>query len=215
MNSDVRTTPATGKIWRDGIWARNMALVQLLGLCPLLAVTTSVVNGLGLGLATLVVVTASNTLVSTCRKLIKPATRIPAYVLIIATLVTCVELGLAAWFPELNQRLGIFVPLIVTNCAIVARAEIFASKQPILASINDGLATGTGFMLVLVAVGALRELIGQGSLFAQLGLLFGGQASDGLNFADGALLLAILPPGAFFALALLIILKNRYGRGDS
>ncbi len=203
MNSDSMTPPT---IWRDGLWTRNIALVQLLGLCPLLAVTTSAVNGLGLGLATLFVVTSSNALVSLCRRLISKATRIPAYVLIIASLVTTVELILAAWFPDLNRRLGIFVALIVTNCAIVARAELFASRYPLWPSIKDGLATGTGFLIVLVALGCIREFLGRGTLFSGFGALLG-QPVGGPGEANG-LLLALLPPGAFFALALLIAARN-------
>ena len=179
-----------------GLWKENPGLVQLLGLCPLLAVTSTLVNGLGLGVATLFVVTFSNALVSITRRWIRQEIRIPIYVLIIASLVTCVELIFKAWFPALDRSLGIFIPLIVTNCAIVARAEIFASRNPIGASIADGLGMGAGFALLLMALGAFRELVGQASL-------------AGFSFADSGFLLAILPPGAFFALALAVALKNR------
>lgn len=195
-------------IARQALWSNNAGLVQLLGLCPLLAVTTTVTNGLGLGIATLVVLAMSNTLVSMSRHLLSREIRIPAYVIIIASLVTSVELLLQAFFPELNQRLGIFVPLIVTNCAIVARAEVFASKNPVLASLVDGVSTGLGFAGVLVALGAVRELIGHGSLFRDFHLLIGTEPVEGIVFSDGGLLLALLPPGAFLALGGLIAIKN-------
>ncbi len=191
-----------------GLWRDNPGLVQLLGLCPLLAVTTSLVNGLGLGLATLAVLALSNGLVSATRRWIRPEIRIPIYVLIIASLVTCIELIFKAWFPGLDRALGIFIPLIVTNCAIVARAEVFASRNPVLPSILDGVGMGAGFALLLMAIGAFRELIGQASLLSRLDLLFGGEPFRGMVLADGGFLLAILPPGAFFALALAIAAKN-------
>lgn len=201
------------EIVSNALGPNNVGLVQLLGLCPLLAVTTTITNGLGLGLATLLVLGFSNTLVSLSRHSLRREIRIPAYVLIIASLVTTVELVLKAYFPELNQRLGIFVPLIVTNCAIVARAEVFASRNPVVSSMVDGIATGVAFLLVLVAVGAIRELIGKGSLFSDLHLLTGGDRIAGIQFMDHGLLLAILPPGAFFALALVIVLnKLRLGK---
>lgn len=181
---------------RTGLWQDNPGLVQLLGLCPLLAVTSTFVNGLGLGVATLLVLTFSNALVSITRRWIRPEIRIPIYVLIIASLVTCTELIFKAWFPTLDRSLGIFIPLIVTNCAIVARAEIFASRNPLGASIADGLGMGIGFALLLMALGAFRELVGHASI-------------AGFAFADSGFLLAIVPPGAFFALALAVALKNR------
>ena len=178
------------------------------GLCPLLAVTSSFVNGLGLGLATLAVLTMSNMLVSATRRWIRSDIRIPIYVLIIASLVTCIELIFKAWFPALDRSLGIFIPLIVTNCAIVARAEVFASRNSIGASMLDGLAMGGGFALLLCALGFVRELIGHGSIFARLDLLLGGEALNGLQLLDGGFLLALLPPGAFFALGLAVAGKN-------
>ena len=193
---------------RSGLWADNPGLVQLLGLCPLLAVTTSFVNGLGLGIATLLVLTASNALVSATRRWIQPEIRIPIYVLIIASLVTCIELIFKAWFPSLDRSLGIFIPLIVTNCAIVARAEIFASRNTVVASIADGIGMGAGFTALLIAIGFFRELIGQGSIFARLDMLIGGDALPGLTLVDGGWLLAILPPGAFFSLALAVAAKT-------
>ena len=184
---------------RTGLWKDNPGLVQLLGLCPLLAVTTTTINGVGLGIATLLVLTCSNALLSATRRWIRQEIRIPIYVLIIASLVTCVELIFKAWFPTLDRSLGIFIPLIVTNCAIVARAEIFASRNTIGASIVDGLGMGAGFAALLIALGVFRELVGQASIL-------------GYSFAESGFLLAILPPGAFFALALAVALKNRIDR---
>jgi electron transport complex protein RnfE len=197
---------------RPGLWRDNPGLVQLLGLCPLLAVTTSFVNGLGLGLATLCVLVASNGLVSATRRWLRPEIRIPIYVLLIASLVTCVELVFKAWFPTLDRSLGIFIPLIVTNCAIVARAEVFASRHGIARSLADGLGMGAGIALLLTGIGFVRELVGSGTLFAHLELLLGGEPSNGLVLTDGGWLLAILPPGAFFALALAVAGKNALDR---
>lgn len=193
---------------RGGLWDNNPGLVQLLGLCPLLAVTNTFVNGLGLGLATLCVVTASNVLVSMTRQFIRDEIRIPMYVLIISSLVTCIEMIFQAWFPALDRTLGIFIPLIVTNCAIVARAEVFASRNPVFASLKDGLAMGAGFAALLCALGAFRELVGMGSLFSRMDMLFGGDPLAGIVLFDGGFLLAILPPGAFFGLALAVAGKN-------
>lgn len=198
--------------FKNGVWHDNPGLVQLLGLCPLLAVTSSFVNGLGLGLATMAVLTLSNALVSASRRFIHDDIRIPMYVLIIASLVTCIELVFKAWFPELDRSLGIFIPLIVTNCAIVARAEVYASRNAIGDSILDGLAMGGGFALVLCVLGFVRELVGQGTMFARMDLLFGGNPMPGLVLTDGGFLLALLPPGAFFALGLLIAGKNALDR---
>ena len=191
-----------------GLWHDNPGLVQLLGLCPLLAVTSTFVNGLGLGLATLIVLTMSNVLVSATRRWLRSDIRIPMYVLIIASLVTCIELIFRAGFPALDRSLGIFIPLIVTNCAIVARAEVFASRNSTGASMLDGLAMGGGFALLLCALGFVRELIGHGSILARLDLLIGGEALNGLQLFDGGFLLALLPPGAFFALGLAVAGKN-------
>jgi electron transport complex protein RnfE len=197
---------------KTGLWKDNPGLVQLLGLCPLLAVTTSLVNGFGLGVATLLVLTVSNGLVSATRRWIRQEIRIPIYVLIIASLVTCVELIFEAWFPTLDRSLGIFIPLIVTNCAIVARAEVFASRNPVLPSLADGIGMGAGFAATLMALGAFRELIGQGSILSGLDMLTGGEPFAGLSLAHGGLLLAILPPGAFFSLGLAVAAKNAIDR---
>lgn len=201
---------STGLIerFKSGLWRENPGLVQLLGLCPLLAVTSTFVNGLGLGIATLAVMMASNALVSATRRWIQPEIRVPIYVLIIASLVTCIELIFKAWFPDLDRALGIFIPLIVTNCAIVARAEVFASRNPVGSSILDGLVMGCGFALLLMSIGAFRELIGLGSLFSRMDMLFGGEPVRGLVLVENGWLLLVLPPGAFFSLALAIAAKN-------
>ncbi|MGB5256864.1 MAG: electron transport complex subunit E [Woeseiaceae bacterium] len=206
------TAPGFIEQLRSGLWDDNPGLVQLLGLCPLLAVTSSFVNGFGLGIATLAVLVTSNGLVSATRRWISPDIRIPIYVLIIASLVTCIELLFKAWFPALDRSLGIFIPLIVTNCAIVARAEVFASRNPVGASMTDGLVMGLGFALLLMAIGVFRELLGQGTLFSRMDMLLGGEPMSGLVITDGGWLLAILPPGAFFSLALAIAAKNAIDR---
>ena len=206
------TTSNLAQQLRVGLWKDNPGLVQLLGLCPLLAVTTTFVNGLGLGIATLFVLACSNVLVSATRRWIRHDIRIPIYVLIIASLVTCIELITKAWYPSLDRSLGIFIPLIVTNCAIIARAEIFASRNSIASSLVDGIGMGAGFTLLLVAVGFFRELIGNGSIFSDLNILFGGEPGPGLVLVDNGWLLAILPPGAFFSLALAVAAKNAIDR---
>lgn len=194
----------------QGLWGNNAALVQLLGLCPLLAVSNSAVNALGLGLATIGVLAASNTLVSLCRHLLTPAIRLPVFVLIIATFTTCAELLLHAYAIELYQALGIFIPLIVTNCAILGRAESFASKNPVLPALWDGLMTGLGFAAVLFVLGCLREIAGTGALFANMDRLLPFAAGWRLEWfhTDSPFLLAILPPGAFLFMGGLIALKN-------
>ena len=197
------------EVIRTGLWTNNTGLVQLLGLCPLLAVSTSFVNGLGLGLATTLVLVASNLTVSVIRDFVRPEIRIPVFVLVIASFVTAVELAMNAWFHELFRVLGIFIPLIVTNCAIIGRAEAFASRQPPSLAALDGLAMGLGFTWVLVALGAARELIGQGSLFAGAHMMFGeGARVLELQLLDGGFLLALLPPGAFIGLGLMVAAKN-------
>ena len=203
--------PQQNKIIKDGLWNNNVALVQLLGLCPLLAVTNSFINGLGLGLATLLTLVVSNSSVSAIRHWIKPEIRIPVFVLIIASIVTTIELCMNAWFHELFLVLGIFIPLIVTNCAIIARAESFASKNTVFDSALDGFTMGLGFTLVLILLGSIRELLGSGTLFANANILFGESASNlTLIFNEDypGFLLAVLPPGAFIGLGLLIALKN-------
>ena len=202
------------EVIRTGLWTNNAGLVQLLGLCPLLAVSTSFVNGLGLGVATTLVLLASNLTVSLIRNVVRPEIRIPVFVLVIASFVTAVELAMNAWFHELFRVLGIFIPLIVTNCAIIGRAEAFASREkPGLAAL-DGIAMGLGFTAVLVTLGAARELIGQGTLFSGAHMMFG-EAARGieLQLVDGGFLLALLPPGAFIGLGLLVAAKNLVDTG--
>ncbi len=199
------------EISRNGLWHNNVALVQLLGLCPLLAVTGTVVNGLGLGIATLLTLVLSNSIVSIIRHWVRPEVRVPVFVLVIASVVTTIELAMNAWLYELYTVLGIFIPLIVTNCGILARAEAFASKNSLLPSMLDGLMMGVGFMLVLVALGALREVLGYGTLMSNAHLMFGEVARDWtLVLSDdyAGFLLAILPPGAFIGMGLIIALKN-------
>jgi electron transport complex protein RnfE len=205
------STPDYRDIIRDGLWKNNSGLVQLLGLCPLLAVTTNVVNGLGLGLATTLTLLTSNVIVSLIRTLVRPEVRIPVFVLVIASTVTVIDLGMNAWFHDLHRILGIFIPLIVTNCVIIGRAESFASRNSIDRAALDGLAMGIGFTLVLVALGGMRELVGQGTLFSQAHLMFG-EFGRGLTITlledYRGFLLAILPPGAFIGLGLLIAMMN-------
>ena len=198
-------------IIRDGLWKNNPALVQLLGLCPLLAVSNTVINGLGLGLATLLTLVASNGLVSLFRHHIPDEVRLPVFVMIIASIVTAIELSMSAWFHELYLILGIFIPLIVTNCAITGRAEAFAARNAVGPALVDGFMMGLGFAAVLILLGALREIIGQGTLFSEAHLMFGESAryfkviiiEDYRGF-----LMALLPPGAFIGLGLIVALKN-------
>ena len=200
-----------GTIIRNGLWHNNPALVQILGLCPLLAVSSTVVNALGLGLATTLTLVLTNFTVSLIRNQVSSEIRIPVFVMLIAAIVTAIELAMNAYFHELYLILGIFIPLIVTNCNILARAEAFASKNTPLPSILDGLFMGIGFTGVLVALGAMREILGKGTFFSQAQLMFG----DGAKWMTitvfdhyHGFLLAILPPGAFIGLGLLIALKN-------
>lgn len=195
---------------KQGLWSNNPALVQLLGLCPLLAVSSSVVNALGLGLATILVLVFSNLMVSLIRHQITAAIRLPAFVLIIAGFVTCAELLLQAFAYFLYLSIGIFIPLIVTNCAILGRAVSYASKNPPLLATYDGLMTGLGFSLVLLVLGALRELFGTGSLFANMEYLLPFAATWEITVlpAYPGFLLALLPPGAFLFMGLLLATKN-------
>jgi electron transport complex protein RnfE len=199
------------RIFLDGLWQQNTGLVVLLGLCPLLAVSGTVVNAIGLGLATTLTLVFSNLAVSLARRALRPEIRIPAYVLIIASVVTVIQLLMQAWFHDLYRVLGIFIPLIVTNCAIIGRAEAFASRNAPLPSVVDGLATGLGFCLALVALGALREVVGRGTLLSQARLMFGdlGESLQLTLIPDHpGFLLAMLPPGAFIGLGLLIAGRN-------
>jgi electron transport complex protein RnfE len=199
------------KIFSDGVWQQNTGLVVLLGLCPLLAVTGTVVNAIGLGLATTLTLVFSNLAVSLSRGLLRPEIRIPAYVLIIASVVTVIQLLMQAWFHDLYRVLGIFIPLIVTNCAIIGRAEAFASRHAPLPAAMDGLATGLGFCIALIALGAMREVLGHGTLFSQAHLMFG-EFGELLRLTlipeYRGFLLAMLPPGAFIGLGLLVAARQ-------
>lgn len=203
------------KILSNGLWTNNQALVAILGLCPLLAVSSSVVNALGMGLATTLTLMMTNAAIASLRKQIPHEIRIPVFVLLIAGVVTIVQLLMQAWFYSLYQVLGIFVPLIVTNCTVIARAEAFAYKNPVLPSIIDGFAIGMGSTLVLVTLGALRELAGYGSLLRQAELMFGASAANWsihIGKHHTGFLLAIMPAGAFFGLSFLIATKNGINR---
>lgn len=207
----MKINPEYKELAWQGLWKNNPGLVQLLGLCPLLAVTSTVVNALGLGIATLFVLLCSNITVSAIRQWVPKEIRIPIFVLIIAAFVTCVQLLMNAFTFGLYQSLGIFLPLIVTNCAIIGRAEAYASKNPIKQASVDGLMMGTGFLLVLVVLGGIREVLGQGTLFDGANLLLGEWAASlrvEVYQLDSQFLLAILPPGAFIAMGFLIAGKN-------
>lgn len=196
----------------NGLWKNNPGLVQLLGLCPLLGVSNSVVNALGMAIATALVLAASNAAVALVRNQVTDAVRLPVFVMIIAALTTCIELLMQAFTYELYQILGIFIPLITTNCIILGRAEAFAAKNSIGHAAFDGLMMGAGFGLVMIAIGAVRELLGTGGLFGNMHLLLGPIAQNWqlqlLGEHYPGFLLAILPPGAFLVLGLLIALKN-------
>jgi len=199
------------QISKNGLWNNNAALVQVLGLCPLLAVTNSFINGLGLGIATTLVLIGSNVSISLVRNHIPREIRIPIFVMIIASLVTNIQLLMNAFTYELYLILGIFIPLIVTNCVIIGRAESFASRNKVIPSFIDGLMQGSGFTIVLVLLGGLREILGQGTLFSGAHLLLGDWASNAtivLMENESNFLFAILPPGAFIGLGLMIAAKN-------
>lgn len=200
-----------GSLWARGIWEDNPALVKLLGLCPLLAVSNTTVNALALGLATLVTLLVTNTLVSLLSGQLQYAIRIPVYVLVIATTVSLIELAVKAMLPALHASLGIFLPLVVTNCLIIGRAEAFASKHSWRDSAIDAAAMGTGFLWVLVCLGTVRELIGQGTVLTDATLLFGASAKNwpiSVFDKDYTALIAVLPPGAFLALGCLLAIRN-------
>jgi electron transport complex protein RnfE len=199
------------RLARDGIWNNNVVFAQLLALCPLLAVTGTATNGLGLGLASTFVMVVSGILVATLRGIITPEVRIPVFVLIIAMLVTLVDLAMNAWVHDLHKVLGLFIPLIVTNCAILGRAESFASRNRVLPALFDGLMMGAGFTLSLIVLGAAREIMGSGTLFSGAALLLG----DAMGFLEltlipdyGGFLLAILPPGGFILLGFILAGKR-------
>lgn len=198
-------------IIRDGLWTQNMVFAQMLALCPLLAVTGTATNGLGMGLASTAVLLCANVAVALIRNWVSPSVRIPIFIVIIASLVTLVDMAMNAWLYELYQVLGLFIALIVCNCGILGRAEAFASKRPVAAAAVDGLAMGIGFTLALVVLGAVRELLGAGTLFADARLLLG----DAFRFMEITLihdyqgfLLMALPPGGFLALGFLMALQR-------
>jgi len=205
------TTQEMKDIFYNGLWKQNTGVVQLLGLCPLLAISNSVVNALSLGLATTLVMALSGSGVAAIREVIPNEARIPVYVLLIAVLVTIVQLLINAYAYSLYLVLGIFLPLIVTNCIVLARAEAFASKNGILASALDGIAMGLGLTAVLTILGGIREIFGHGTLLSGLDLVFG-EAAKSLVITVipnyHGFLLAVLPPGAFITLGLLIALRN-------
>jgi len=199
------------KLAWQGLWKNNPGLVQLLGLCPLLAVTSTLTNALGLGVATMLVLIASNTTVSLIRQWVAKEIRIPVFVMVIASFVTCIQLLMNAFTYDLYQNLGIFIPLIVTNCIIIGRAEAFAARNEVKPAAFDGLMMGLGFTIVLMVVGAIRELLGNGSLFYGIELLLGDWASflyiQVVDFNEH-FLVAILPPGAFLVMGFIIAIKN-------
>ncbi|MDD5298123.1 MAG: electron transport complex subunit E [Rhodocyclaceae bacterium] len=209
MNQETRD------IWADGLWRNNVVFAQILGMCPTMAVTTSGTNGLGMGLATTAVLVVSNALVSSVRNVVSVQVRIPVYIVLIAALVTLVDLSLNAWMHDLYKVLGMYIALIVANCAVLGRAEAFAAKRPIVASALDGLAMGLGFTLALTVIGLVRELIGAGTLFSQASLLLGPAFSfmeiQAIKNYGGALLM-ILPPGGFAVLGLLLAAKQWWER---
>ncbi|MDN2663933.1 electron transport complex subunit E [Psychromonas sp. 14N.309.X.WAT.B.A12] len=212
---EVAPQASDAAVYKDlslqGLWKNNPGIVQLLGLCPLLAVTNTLTNALGLGLATLFVVIASNILISLIRHHVPKAIRIPVFVLIIASLVSCIQLLMNAYTYQLYLSLGIFIPLIVTNCMIIGRAEAFASKNSVKHSAFDGLMMGLGFTAVLIILGAAREVLAQGTLFDGIETLLGDWASFmtiSLYNTDTSFLIAALPPGAFILMGLIIAFKN-------
>lgn len=200
-----------GTIMRDGLWDNNGVLCMLLGMCPTMAMTATATNGLGMGLATAVVMAASSLLVSLFRNRITQEVRIPVYILIIAAMVTLVDLCMNAWMHELYKVLGLFIPLIVSNCLPLARLEAFAAKEPVLPALLDGIFMGLGFALALTAIGAVREVLGSGTLFADAALLLG----PAFKFMELRLLpeqmgvmMMILPPGGFLVTGLLVVVKR-------
>lgn len=199
------------KYFTAGLWDYNVALVQMLALCPALAVTTTATNGLGMGLATTLVLILTNALISSLRHTISPAVRNPMMIGIIAGVVTIIDMAMNAWMHEMYKVLGLFIALIVTNCAVLGRAEAFCMRNPVLPSVMDGLGMGIGFTWVMVVIGGVREIIGSGTLFAQASLLLGDHFSwlEITVLPDyGGVLLAILPPGAFIVLGLLLAVKR-------
>jgi electron transport complex protein RnfE len=205
MASDYKT------IVKDGLWDNNGVLSMLLGMCPAMAMTTSATNGFGMGLATAAVMAASSFLVAVFRSRITQEVRIPVFILIVAAMVTLVDLAMNAWMHELYKVLGLFIPLIVSNCLPLARLEAFAAKQPALPALLDGLFMGLGFTIALTGIGAVREIIGNGTLFSDASLLLG-PAFKAIELrvlpADTGVLMMILPPGGFLVTGLLVVVKR-------
>lgn len=211
--STAAAQPGLGQILREGLWDNNVVLSQMLGMCPALAVTSSATNGLGMGLATTAVLTVSNMLIAGIRDWVSPTVRIPIFIAVIAGMVTLVDIALNAWMHELYKVLGIFIALIVVNCAVLGRAEAFASRHGVLISAFDGIASGLGFTLALVVMGAVREVLGAGTLFANAHLLLG----EHFSFLEmrvlperAATLFMILPPGGFLVVGMLIALRRQF-----
>ncbi len=209
MNQEYRD------ICADGLWRNNIVFAQILGMCPTMAVTTSGTNGLGMGLATAAVLVVSNALVSSVRHVTSAQVRIPVYIVLIAGLVTLVDLGINAWMHDLYKVLGMYIALIVANCAVLGRAEAFAARRPVLQSAMDGLWMGLGFTFALTLIGLIREFVGAGTLFSQASLLLG----PSFSFLEinalpgyGGTLLMILPPGGFATLGLLLAAKQFWER---
>ena len=197
------------KIAQDGIWKQNPALVKLLGLGPLLAVSNSFVTALCLGIVIVIVLTTSNILISFIRFFLNKDLGIPTKILVLATLVTLADIFLQAWYFELHHRIGLFLALMVTNFSLLGRAKLFTSSNPILSSAVDGFMLGIGFLWVLLIIGSIREGLGSGTLFSDMQILLGPVGEDlEITFSDNGFLLLILPPGAFISLGILIALKN-------
>lgn len=201
-----------GRIWRDGLWDNNVITGQMLALCPTLATTTSATNGLGMGLSTLAVMILCNLCIASVRGFIAPQVRIPVFVVIIAAIVTVADMVLNAWMHELYQVLGLFIALIVTNCAVYGRVEVFAAKNPVIPSTIDAAAMGLGFTIMLTLIGAIREILGSGTLFSHASQLLGPHfAWMELRIlpANGGILMMVLPPGGFLVVGFLLGLKRK------
>ena len=190
-----------GKQFKDGMLTQNPVLVQVLGMCSTMAITTSFFNGIGMGVAVTIILTLSNVIISAMRKIIPDKIRIAMFIVVIAGFVTCVDLSIQAFLPDLANSLGVFIPLIVVNCIILGRAEAFASKNSPLDSILDGVGIGLGFTLALTVIGAVREILGSGAIFGV-----------NLGFADVAPLIFVLAPGAFLVLGYLMVLFNKLAK---
>lgn len=202
----------TKEIIRNGLWDQNVVFSQILGMCPTMALTSSATNGLGMGLATTAVLVVANMAVSSIRSVVTEQVRIPVFIVIIATIVTLVDLGLNAWLHDLHKVLGLYIPLIVANCAILGRSEAFACKHGIIPSALDGLFMGLGFTFALTSIGIVREIIGSGTVFSQASLLLGPHFA----FLEthvipnyGGTLMMILPPGGFLTLGLLLAVRRK------